>query len=213
MEVLACTPPPASVANPDRNNATRLVFPGPSYALAEVVVRQNDAGEWALYAEKDFAFGKRVYEFWRCDWPFGGRSPIDMVASTKLGKYDLAEGTVINIDPHLCAAKKDRSGHYQFSGFDLFSSHSCKPNLTCNDIHEDEDDEWQGACATRDIKSGEVLTIDFNSVFWDRSSSLGARECHCGSPKCVGTKAGFKARRMHCEVMVLSQMVGQLRNQ
>jgi hypothetical protein len=191
-EVLAYTPPPASLTNPAANNATRLVFPGPSYALAEVAVRQNDAGEWTLYAAKDFAFGQRVYEFWRCDWPFGGRNPIDMVASTKLGKDDLPEGTVINVDPNLCAAKKDRSGHYQFSGFDLFVAHSCEPILTYNDIHEDEDDEWQGAYATRDIKSGEVLTIDFNSVFWDRSSSPGARECHCGSSKCVGTKAGFK---------------------
>lgn len=202
-EVLAYTPPPASLANPAANNATRLVFPGPSYALAEVAVRQNDAGEWTLYAAKDFAFGQRVYEFWRCDWPFGGRNPIDMVASTKLGKDDLPEGTVINVDPNLCAAKKDRSGHYQFSGFDLFVAHSCEPNLTYNDIHEDEDDEWQGAYATRAIKSGEALTIDFNSVFWDRSSSPGARECHCGSSKCVGTKAGFKVRRMCCEVIVL----------
>ena len=195
-------PPVAIVSSPSADNAPRLVFPGPSYALAEVVVRQNDAGEWALYAKRDFAFGERVYEFWRCDWPFGGRSPIDMVASTKLGKYDLAEGTVINIDPHLCAAKKDRSGHFQFSGFDLFASHCCEPNLTYNDIHEDEDDDWQGAYATRAIKSGEVLTIDFNSVFWDRSSSPGARECGCGSSKCAGTKAGFKVRRMCCEVMV-----------
>lgn len=183
-EVLAYTPPPAPVSGPNSSSsANRLVFPGPSYALADVVVRQNDSGDWALYAIKDFAFGERVYEFWRCDWPFGGRNPVDMVASTKLNKDDLPEGTAINVDPNTCTAKKDRSGHYQFSGFDLFVLHSCEPNLTYNDIHEDEDDEWQGAYATRDIKSGEVLTIDFNSVFWDRSSSSAAEECHCGSSK------------------------------
>uniref|UniRef100_A0A7S0FM98 SET domain-containing protein n=1 Tax=Minutocellus polymorphus TaxID=265543 RepID=A0A7S0FM98_9STRA len=170
----------------------RLVFPGPSYALAQVTVRQNDLGQWTLHAAKDFAFGERVYEFWRSDWPFGGRDSVVVVASTKLDKFDLPEGTVINLDPKECAAKKDRSGHFQFSGFDLLVSHSCLPNLTYNDLHEDEDDEWQCAYATRDIKSGEALTIDFNSVFWDRSGSSGANDCHCGTSKCVGTKAGFK---------------------
>ena len=191
-EVLAYTPP-ASVSSPScLSNTMRLVFPGPSYALAQVTVRQNDLGQWTLHAAKDFAFGERVYEFWRSDWPFGGRDSVVVVSSTKLDKFDLPEGTVINLDPKECAAKKDRSGHFQFSGFDLLVSHSCLPNLTYNDLHEDEDDEWQCAYATRDIKSGEALTIDFNSVFWDRSGSSGANDCHCGTSKCVGTKAGFK---------------------
>lgn len=172
----------------------RLVFPGPSCALAGVEVKQDDEGEWYLCASKDYAFGERVYEFWRNDWPFGGVGPIDMVASTKLSDGDLPEGTVIRVNPSQCAAKKDRSGHYKFSGWDLLVAHACVPNITYCDLHDNEDDEWQAAYATRNIKAGEKLTIDFNSVFWDRSDSPAADECHCGSAKCVGMKKGFKVR-------------------
>ena len=182
---------PHSKVFPD-NGTKRLVFPGPSYALADVKMKQDDNGRYALYATKDYAFGDRVYEFWRIDWPFGGRGPIDMVASTKLNENDLPEGTVIRLDPTECAAKKDRSGHYQFSGWDLLTEHSCEPNLTYNDLDEDEEDEWQGAYATRDIKEGEKLTIDYNSVLWDRSDSKNAGECNCGASKCVGSVMGFK---------------------
>ena len=45
---------------------------------------------------------------------------------------------------------------------------------------------------TRDIKKGEKLTIDYNSVLWDRSDSKNADECKCGAGKCVGTMMGFK---------------------
>jgi hypothetical protein len=176
----------------DNANVNRLVFPGPSYALADVEMKQEDNGTYALYCTKDFAFGERVYDFWRCDWPFGGRDPIGMVASTKLKENDPTEGTTVRLVPTECAAKKDRSGHFQFSGWDLLTQHSCEPNLTYNDIHEDEDDNWQGAYATRDIKKGEKLTIDYNSVLWDRSDSKNADECKCGAGKCVGTMMGFK---------------------
>jgi len=198
--VLAYNPPASVPSSNYASNSPRLVFPGPSYALAKIVVRQNDVGEWTLHAAKDFTFGERVYEFWRSDWPFGGRDSIVMVASTKLNEFDLPEGTGINRNPKECAAKEDRSGHCQFSGFDLLVSHSCVPNLTYNDLHEDEDDEWQGAYATRTIKSGEELTTDFNSVLWDRSSSSGANACDCGTSNCVGTKAGFKVTSTTCTV-------------
>jgi len=174
------------------SDTKRLVFPGPSHALAIVDMKQDDKGNYALYASKDCAFGERVYEFWRGDWPFGGSVPIHMVSSSKLSDQDLREGTVIPFAPAECAAKKSRSGHYQFSGFDLLLEHSCSPNLTYNDLHEYEDDNWQNAYAVRAIKAGEKLTIDFNSVFWDRSDSQAADECNCGAANCVGTRKGFK---------------------
>mmetsp|Transcript_34012 Transcript_34012/g.68502 ORF Transcript_34012/g.68502 Transcript_34012/m.68502 type:complete len:283 (-) Transcript_34012:197-1045(-) len=184
--------PHHKVSTDSDNNANRLVFPGPSYALADVEMKQDDDGKYALYSTKDFAFGERVYEFWRMDWPFGGRDPIDMVASNKLNENDLTDGTIMRLVPTECAAKKDRSGHFLFSGWDLLTQHSCEPNLTYNDLHEDEEDEWQGAYATRAIKKGEKLTIDYNSVLWDRSDSRNADECNCGAGKCVGTMMGFK---------------------
>ena len=173
-------------------DTTRLVFPGPSCALAKIEIKQHDNGMHALYAAKDFCFGDRVYEFWTKDWPFGGRGPIDMVASTKLAHGDLPEGTTIHLLPTECAAQKDRSGHYKFSGWDLLVQHSCEPNLAYNDLHEEEDDDWRGAYAVRAITKGEKLTVDFNCILWDRSDSMNADECHCGAAKCVGTMKGFK---------------------
>eukprot|EP00550_Attheya_septentrionalis_P010985 CAMPEP_0198304438 /NCGR_PEP_ID=MMETSP1449-20131203/57391_1 /TAXON_ID=420275 /ORGANISM="Attheya septentrionalis, Strain CCMP2084" /LENGTH=494 /DNA_ID=CAMNT_0044006961 /DNA_START=72 /DNA_END=1556 /DNA_ORIENTATION=+ len=174
------------------DGVNRIVFPGPkNCASAEVEIKQDDEGKYAIYACKDFSFGEKVYDFWRQDWPFDGREPIDMVSSTKLNEGELPEGTVIRLDPLDCAVK-DRSGHYQFSGWDLLTEHSCDPNLTYNDLNEDEEDDWQGTYAVKDIKTGDKLTIDFNSVLWDRSNSGNASECHCGTTTCVGTQAGFK---------------------
>lgn len=175
----------------------RIVFPGPSYALAEVEIKQDDAGKYALCATKDFAFGERVYEFWRADWPFGGRNAIDMVASAKLSEGDLPEGTTLRFVPSECAVK-DRSGHYQFSGWDLLTEHSCEPNLTYNDLHDDEDDDWQSAYAAKPISKGDKLTIDYNSTLWDRSDSPNADVCNCGAAKCVGTMKGFKVSSTYC---------------
>lgn len=182
---------PKRKPSPDDDYARRLVFPGPGHALAEVAVRRDECGEFGLYALKDFSFGKRVYYFWCQDWPFDGRSPIDVSFSTPLTKGDPPEGTIIRVRAKECASK-DRLGHYQFSGWDLLTKHCCEPNLAYNDVDEDEDDNWRGAYAVRDIKAGELLTIDFTSILWDRTGCKSDGACQCGATKCTGVAKGFR---------------------
>mmetsp|Transcript_43672 Transcript_43672/g.48578 ORF Transcript_43672/g.48578 Transcript_43672/m.48578 type:complete len:389 (+) Transcript_43672:45-1211(+) len=155
------------------SDTKRLVFPGPSYSLASIEIKKDNNGIYAIFATKDFAVGERVYEYWKTDWPFDGQGPIDMIASVKLAEGDLAEGTTIHLVPNKCAAQKDCSGNYMFTGYDLLAQYSCEPNLTYNEEDEDSDDDdsdddddddaWQGAYAVRSIMSGEKLTVDFNT--------------------------------------------------
>jgi len=169
----------------------RLVFPGPSASDADVIVKQNANGIYKLYASRNFSFGDLVYDYFRRMWPFEGKQPIDYVFSASFAGGDPVEGTIVRINPHHYASK-NRSGKYMFSGFDLFSAHSCNPNLAPNEANENPDDDWHSVYAARDIIEGEELTFDFNSIFWDRSKIEGTDTCSCGSTKCVGTIKGFK---------------------
>jgi hypothetical protein len=179
--------------------AVRLVVPGPNHASAEVIVKQNaEDGKFGLYALRDFASGERVYEFWCQIWPIWDDDgdtelPIDMVFACKLTEGDPPEGTVVRVDPLECGASRDREGRLMFSVWDLLTAHSCEPNLVYDD--EDEGEDWHSAYAARDIKAGERLTIDYNSILWDRSDCSNKEEidqCHCGAAKCTGTRKGFK---------------------
>jgi len=181
--------PPRPDAPNGYEDSPRMVFPGPSAALADIEIKKGDTGKFALYASKDVAAGKKIYEFWEMDWPFGGTSPINMVAPTKIRKGDLPEGTIVCVDPFTCSAAKDRSGHFKFAGFDLLTEHCCEPNVTYN---VSEGDDWQKAYAAKAIKAGDKLTVDLNSILWDRSNSPNAENCFCSSTKCVGHVKGFK---------------------
>ena len=169
----------------------RMVIPGPSYACSYLELQQDDnTGTMSIYATKDFQFGQRVYEFWRKHW-IGGPI-VDMVFSSSYGG-DLPEGTTIRVDAAECGYK-DRNGKYMFSGFDMLTRHSCDPNIMYNEASESEDDDWHWAYAAKDIRKGDLLTIDFNSIFWDRSDVVADDEdgCTCSSTRCTGTVRGFK---------------------
>lgn len=184
--------PPRS--SPEDPAALRLVVPGPSHANAPVLLQPNeDTGRYGLYAAKDFRPGEQVYEFWTQRWPEQGRVPIDMTFSTKLLEGDLKEGTTIHVNALECA-KRDRERCPLFSGYDLFTQHSCDPALVYNDRNEDEDDDWRGTYAARSIQRGELLTVDFNSILWDRTDweGLGDGVCTCGAINCRGTVKGFR---------------------
>ena len=183
---------------PPRNpsDALRLVFPGPSHALAPLKIEKSDDenSEFRLCANKDFKFGDLVYEFWRKKWPKigeNGPSEIDMVFSSPLLEGDPAEGTTIRVDAKKCAFK-DKKGAHLFSGWEMLVPHSCDPNIMYNP-NENQADDWHAAYAAKDISKGELLTIDFNSVDWDRTDSgIGNFACNCGSTECAGTTQGYK---------------------
>lgn len=182
--------------------ALRLVCPGPSHAAAPIAVVYNEeTGLYQLIAQKDFDFGECVYEYWTQPWPLEGRSPIDMVFSCHLMDGDPPEGAVARVDAVTSGAPRDRQGIPVFSGWDLFTQHSCDPNLVkYSSRAEDEEDDWRGAYATRAINKGEVLTVDLNTLLWDRndelaedlSVSIGDGVCTCGASNCRGTVLGYK---------------------
>lgn len=122
----------------------RIVFAGPSHAYScesRIAVKCDDQGKLGLYAREDFKPGDKVYDFWRQNWPLyedGKAKPFDMVFSMKHDEGDPIEGTVVHLDPLKCGTFKDRNGRPMFSGFDMFTEHSCEPNLAYNDFEEYE---------------------------------------------------------------------------
>jgi hypothetical protein len=167
----------------------RLVVPGPSCAISKIALKEQD-GKFQVFANRDFALGEEVYSFWTFAWPQQGQIPVDMVAATHLLDGDAPEGTVVRVTPEE-HGRRDAMGRVRFSGYDLLVSHSCEPNLVYNYKDEDDDDDWRVTFATRPIAKGELLTIDYNTVCWDRSSVPSAKTCQCGSRKCRGTQSGF----------------------
>jgi len=142
----------------------RLVFSGPSCAEAKVAVRQDEKGEFGLYALKDFRRGNAVYEFWRQPWPLVDSDkrpePFDMVFAAPMEEGDPPEGTVVRVDPINYGAET-RSPISQFSGWDLVATHDSNPNMEYDDDDEG-DSNWSTTYATREIKTGEKLTVDYN---------------------------------------------------
>lgn len=190
---------------PSPDDAMRLVVPGPSCAESEVSLTQDEkTGEYRLRALKDFEFGEKVYSFWNFIWPEQGRVPVDMVAAADLLEGDAPEGTVVRVNP-LEHGIRDAMGRIRVSGFNMMTVHSCEPNLVYNYKDEDEEDDWRSTFAARSIKKGEILSIDYNTVWWDRSEA-GAGVCTCGASKCRGTKQGFchLPKEQQEELMVLS---------
>ncbi|CAB9520351.1 PostSET [Seminavis robusta] len=175
------------------DNVIRLVFPGPSCSDSDVLVKQNaKTAKLGLYAMRDFDRGELVYSFWNQQWP--GNAIVDMVAATQLRESDLPEGTVARMIPEECAFI-DCQGQNRFSGYDMFRTHSCDPNTTYNHKTEGEDDEWRSVYAVKPIRKGELLTQDFNTIWWDRSTAPSINSsgiCDCGAFNCRGTANGFK---------------------
>jgi hypothetical protein len=187
-------PRPRLSANSDGTNALPFVVPGPSHANADINIRlDEESGEYCLRASRDFSEGEQVYEFWTQSWPENGTIPIDMVFSRNLLPGDPPESTIVRVYAPECG-RKNRYGEYIFSGWDMLTKHSCDPNLVYNDKDEDEDDDWRAAYATRPIHKGEQLSVDMNTILWDRTdwSKVGDGRCRCGAPTCRGTVKGFK---------------------
>lgn len=196
---------PARKPSPDGDEVMRLVVPGPSAAESLVALAKDDkTGDYCLHANKDFEFGEKVYMFWNFVWPEQGRIPVDMVAAADLLEGDAPEGTVVRMNP-LEHGVKDAMGRIQFTGYDMMKVHSCEPTLIYNYKDEDEDADWRCTYAARPIKKGEVLSIDYNSVWWDRSD-VEEQGCTCGTVKCRGTMQGYchLTKEQQDELMTLS---------
>lgn len=186
------------VSNP---GILRLVCPPPSHALAKIEVRciDDDQGTFALYSLKDCKSGQEFSDFFQQTWPDAPKE-FDMVfGSSLIGGNDPPEGTVVRMDARKYGAPRNKGGHLLFSGWELLTGHSCEPNIVHDDSDEESDcdseDEgyWSTLQATKDIKVGDKLTLDYNCLFWDRTEDgISVDECHCGAESCTGTTRGFK---------------------
>ena len=169
----------------------RMVCPSPSSCLADIAVTFDSDDSYGLYALRDFEEGEVVYNFWETDWPMEGKVPIDMVFSTAMGPGDPVEGTSIWLDPKE-RGHKDSQGKLKFTGFDLLTQHSCDPNMKYEQTKQAEKDNWQTSYAARPIAKGEQLTVDYNSMLWDRSAGVKIATCSCKTDNCAGTVKGFR---------------------
>ena len=147
----------------------RLVCPGPGSAsdssgVAIKPIENNGGdGKFGLFASQDFCCGDRVYEFWCQPWPTQLPKEFDMVAPTQeKGDEGYPEGTAIRINAD--CARKYPTGETMFSSWDLLTAHSTEPNIEYDDEDFQERENWCIAYAARDIKAGEQITANHDSV-------------------------------------------------
>lgn len=158
----------------DHDEAFRFVVPGPSCAEAPISVEPDPvSGEICLYATKEFKAGQKVYEYWSQPWPVAPQIPIDMVFATPLFKGDPMEGTTVRVWALDCASRRQHTGTYMMTGWDLLTKDSnvegCEPNIL--KAKQVEDEAWQCVYAASDIQVGDKLTADYSTILWDRSAS------------------------------------------
>jgi SET domain len=172
-----CMPCPTSPETGDVVKPMRIVFPGPSAGLANVSVKKcidgDDKGvdRYALFASKDVSKGEMFYEFWWEQWPNAGKALIDMAFASQLLEEDPREGTVVRFDPNKSAAYCTTDGTLMFSGWQLLTTHANDPNVVYRNKEKYEKDNWQCVFATKDIKKGDLITMDWNCFIWDRNES------------------------------------------
>jgi hypothetical protein len=176
----------------EEGQVLRVMVPGPDAGEGVVVKQDENTQKFGIYAIRDFRIGEEVYNFWSTQWPLldnnGVPAPVDMAFSASINaNTHPKEGTVVRINP-LERASQDEDGNYLFCGWDLLASHSCEPNIVYD--ADDEEEQWRTAYAAKEIKAGDMLTVDLNTMQWDRTNNAG--ECHCGASKCTGTTKGFK---------------------
>lgn len=183
------------------SSVPRLVVPPPSSALAQLELKPNDddEGTFALYSLKDFQAGQEMYEFWNQTWPDGFPQELDMVfGASVIDSHDPPEGTVIRINAST-VVPKSKGGYNLFSAWQLLAQHSCDPNTVYDDDDElsdcgsDDEGYWWSVTAAKDIKAGDLITVDCNNLLWDRTEAdQGIDACHCGAETCTGSVQGFK---------------------
>jgi hypothetical protein len=172
---------PFAAASPESGDIMkpmRIVFPGPSAGLANISVKKCNAGDddeggdkYALYASKDVSKGDMFYEFWWEHWPNDGKAVIDMAFASQLMEEDPREGTVVRFDPSKSGAYHTAGGDLMFSGWQLLTTHSSDPNVVYRNKDKYEGDHWQCVFAAKNIKKGDLITMDWNCFIWDRSKS------------------------------------------
>ena len=158
------------VRNISSDGAFRLVCPGPGSAadMTDIDIKPMEGegeNKYGLFVSKDFAKGDLVYEYWVQPWPKGLPKEFDMVAPTAEPGRDKAfqEGTYARINADTCA-RKYPNGRMKFSTWDLLVGHSTDPNISYDDEEDEEGENWGSAYATRDIKAGEQIMADMNSI-------------------------------------------------
>jgi hypothetical protein len=192
--------PMLAAAGVDSRKAMRLMWPGPSWAEACVVIKRDEkTNQYGLYSTKDVNKGRRLYAFWRQGWPQGDeKTLVDMVFSAPdeaVDEGDIQEGTVVRLDATKCGSYRNAKGQMMFAGWEMLNTHSCDPNVVYRNKERDEKDKWQSAYAAKNIKKGDRITMDWNCFTWDRAGSefdADMAVCHCRTSNCVGTKQGFK---------------------
>jgi hypothetical protein len=179
-------PPPPTAVEDDVLEVLSLVVSGPSHAAAPVAIQINEnTGRYELIAMKNIAQGKQVYEYYTESWPIdedGRPVIIDMVSSKHIADGDLPEGTTIRMDPRQYGRPKE-DGRLVFSGFDLLFTHSSTPNMVYNYKSRSSSSAdrlgWHATYASHAISKGDVLTVDFNTIYWDRGTTSGEVEEEC----------------------------------
>jgi hypothetical protein len=104
----------------------------------------------------------------------------------------------VHTDVH---AVKLGMGLLRVYSFDSFINHSCSPNSAARD--ETADGTFT-TMATRDIKSGDEITTDYDTFIY---SYAGIPQCQCGSGElCRGFSFGFKHVPRHAQLVMLPRV-------
>jgi len=164
----------------------RLVCPPPSSCSTNVAVKACGEGEFRLFTCKDFGSGDKVYHVWSQPWPATPKDFELVFGTPHNNSVDPPEGTVISMRTS-ANEQQNPGGRLRFTAWEMLTSHSSKPNVVYDDCEDDADADgdgyWKIVYATRNIKAGEELTVDYNSLLWDRPSQVckkSAEKSKCG---------------------------------
>jgi len=152
-------------------------------------IQDGGDGGYGLYAADNFKKGEVVYKYPSEPWPRDRNDPSKLADTVDLFLSGLsvpAEGLTVRITP-LEHGELYADGTVEISGFDMICNHCCDANMYY-------DGDSATTVATREIKIGEELTVNYNCANWDETSNLLTFDCadFCKTPNCCRTMRGFK---------------------
>eukprot|EP00808_Paulinella_micropora_P006487 g59134.t1 len=139
--------------------------------------------EWGrgLYATRAFQKGELIY-----------RGSYLIVKDDPKQRLEVHtnRGIYVNMDLETHSIVRFRTGTRELYGFDAFTNHSCEPNMYIKDRFDSEVFGVYDGVATRDIKAGEELLIDYDTIEWEACAD--GVKCFCKEKSCRGVAKGFR---------------------
>lgn len=167
------------------------LIPDSLLQLPEGITVEKGLNGYGLFALKDFKAGEIIYDLTTIILPYHEKNRIIPF------NFPHLPGNFTHIVKRHAVSLPERETGWVYYGFDSFINHSCLPNSLAitvyNDNHHNDD---LTNIATRNIKSGEEITTNYNLCYWDLDYPIYSSEssiiiCNCQQFNCIKEIKGF----------------------